>query len=112
MPAIDPSSLAGALPTEWSVGPLDQAGIPDPELTLEGPAQPDGFSSVLGEQISKLSELQADAARAAEALATGTATDPAAVVMAVERAQLAMQLAGQLRTKGVEALNDIFHTTV
>jgi flagellar hook-basal body complex protein FliE len=32
--------------------------------------------------------------------------------MAVERAQLAMQLAGQLRTKGVEALNDIFHTTV
>jgi flagellar hook-basal body complex protein FliE len=32
--------------------------------------------------------------------------------MAVERAQLSMQLASQLRTKGVEALNDIFHTQV
>ena len=112
MPAIDPSSLAGALPTEWSIGPLDQAGIPDPEFTLEGPAQQDGFSSVLGEQISKLSELQADAAGASEALAIGTATDPAAVVMAVERARLSMQLASQLRTKGVEAINEIFRTQV
>ena len=32
--------------------------------------------------------------------------------MAVERAQLSMQLASQLRTKGVEALQDIFHTQV
>jgi flagellar hook-basal body complex protein FliE len=32
--------------------------------------------------------------------------------VAVERAQLAMQLASQLRTKGVEALQDIFHTQV
>ena len=46
------------------------------------------------------------------ALATGTATDPTAVVMAVERARLSMQLASQLRTKGVEAINDIFHTQV
>ena len=40
------------------------------------------------------------------------ATDPTAVVMAVERAQLAMQLASQIRTKAVEAAQDIFHTQV
>ena len=39
-------------------------------------------------------------------------TDPTAVVMAVERAQLSMQLAGQIRTKAVEAAQDIFHTQV
>ncbi len=32
--------------------------------------------------------------------------------MAVERAQLAMQLASQIRTKAVEAAKDIFHTQV
>jgi flagellar hook-basal body complex protein FliE len=52
------------------------------------------------------------AAGAAQALASGQATDPTAVVMAVERAQLAMQLAGQIRTKAVEAAQDIFHTQV
>ena len=44
--------------------------------------------------------------------ADGTASDPTTAVVAVERAQLAMQLASQLRTKGVEALQDIFHTQV
>jgi flagellar hook-basal body complex protein FliE len=104
MPAIDPSSLAGALPTEWSIGPLDESVAPS--------ASPDGFSSALGEQLSKLSSLQAEAADASQALATGTATDPAATVMAVERARLSMQLASQLRTKGVEAINEIFRTQV
>ena len=104
MPAIDPSSLAGALPTEWSIGPLDDA--------VQPAASSDGFSSALGEQLSKLSSLQTEAADASTALATGTATDPSAVVMAVERARLSMQLASQLRTKGVEAINEIFRTQV
>jgi flagellar hook-basal body complex protein FliE len=32
--------------------------------------------------------------------------------MAVERAQLAMQLASQVRTKVVEAAQDLFHTQI
>jgi flagellar hook-basal body complex protein FliE len=112
MPAIDPSSLAGALPPEWSVGPIEDPALADPELALEGAPAGDGFSSVLGEQLSKLSDLQAEAADASTALATGTATDPSSVVMAVERARLSMQLASQLRTKGVEAINEIFRTQV
>ncbi len=115
MPAIDPSSLAGALPSEWTIGPLDEAGGADLESglgALEGTPDANGFSSVLGEQIGKLADLQADGASAAQALATGTATDPAQVVMAVERARLSMQLASQLRTKGVEAINEVFRTQV
>ena len=118
MPAIDPSSLAGALPPEWTIGPLDDSvGAIDPgaELgALEGTsdAQGGGFSSVLGKQLSALSDLQAEGAEASQALAAGTATDPASVVMAVERARLSMQLASQLRTKGVEAINEVFRTQV
>ncbi len=113
MPAIDPSSLAGALPSEWSVGPLDEAGISTEGLgSLEGTPDGDKFSSELGKQIGALADLQAEGASASTALATGTATDPASVVMAVERARLSMQLASQLRTKGVEAINEVFRTQV
>ena len=51
-------------------------------------------------------------ASVAQALAAGTAQDPTAVVMAVERAQLSMQLASQIRNNLVEAATDIFHTQV
>jgi len=101
-PVIDPSFLTQG--AEWQIGGADSA-------PGAGEA-PSGFGNILGEQITKLTDLQNGAADASRALATGEATDPTAVVMAVERAQLAMQLAGQLRTKGVEALNDILHTQV
>ncbi len=115
MPAIDPSSFAGALGAngpEWSVTPLDDgAALSTDGLTLDGASQ-GGFSSELGRQIEALSNLQSEAGAASQALATGTASDPASVVMAVERARLSMQLASQLRTKGVEAINEIFRTQV
>ena len=68
---------------------------------------------MLGKSIQSLHDDPGPRPRSAsQALATGQATDPTAVVMAVERAQLAMQLAGQIRTKAVEAAQDIFHTQV
>ena len=101
MPVIDPSFLTSG--AEWQIGGAQ---------STPGAEAAGGFGDVLTGQISKLSDLQTQAADASMQLATGQATDPTAVVMAVERAQLAMQLAGQLRTKGVEALNDILHTQV
>jgi flagellar hook-basal body complex protein FliE len=68
--------------------------------------------SVLTHQLDKLEGVQNDAAKASQDLATGQATDPEAVVMAVERARLSMQLASTLRTKAVEAFTDVFHTQV
>ena len=67
---------------------------------------------MLGDSISALAKTQNDAATQAQALATGQADDPTAVVMAVERAQLSMQLAGQIRNKAVEAAQEIFRTQV
>jgi flagellar hook-basal body complex protein FliE len=103
IPPIDPSlSISGP---EWSVGGVGP---------LEQPAQAGGgsFGGMLTNAISSLEKTQTDAATASQQLATGTATDPTQVVTTVERARLAMQLASQLRTKSVEAFNDIFHTQV
>ena len=104
MPApVPPISGMQVTGPEWQVDPAGAA-----------PAQPHGagFAGMLGKQVSALDGLQADAASASQALATGQAGDLNAAVMAVERARLAMQLAVQVRGKLVDAYQDVFHTQV
>ena len=103
IPPIDPSFTVNG--PEWGVG--DVAPV---DGTTAAPAQ--GFGGMLGDAITKLDETQSQAATASQSLVDGTATDPSSVVMQVERAQLAMQLASQIRTKATEAYSDIFHTQV
>ncbi|HYF24971.1 MAG TPA: flagellar hook-basal body complex protein FliE [Baekduia sp.] len=104
MTPIDPAFLTTG--ADWSISLGDEAAAA-PAPTGEG-----SFGGVLAQQLGHLTELQVDAAEQSRALATGQADDAAAVVTAVERARLAMQLAAQLRTKGVEAINDVMHTQV
>ena len=110
MTAIDPSFLTAG--PEWSVGAPDIAPGTDAATGATGAGGGGDFGSMLVQQIDKLEGLQNDAADAARSVADGTATDPSAAVVAVERARLSMQLAAQLRTKGIEAFNDVFHTQV
>ena len=127
---IDPATFGQF--TEWSVPSLDGSPAPAGTAPVDGAAPAEGvagvtgvdgtgsagsgsgesFGDVLSQQISNLSDLQQRAADASTALANGTAPDAASVVIAVEKAQLAMQLAGQLRTRAAEAVNDIFHTQI
>jgi|SRR4051794_15834435 len=101
---IDPSfAVSGA---EWQVQPVE-ATQPAGDASSGS-----DFGSLLGNSISSLAKTQNDASSQAQALATGQADDPTAVVMAVERAQLSMQLAGQIRNKAVEAAQEIFRTQV
>ena len=100
---VDPSFAIGG--PEWQIG------------SIEAPAQQSGgaggdFGSMIGQSLKSLQETQDQAAQASTDLATGQASDPTAVVMAVERAQLAMQLASQIRTKAVEAAQTLFQTQV
>ena len=100
---IDPTfAVNGA---EWQIGPADGAGS-------VAPPSGSGFGGVLAKQVGELDRLQQDAASASQDLATGQATDPSQTVMTIERARLAMQLASQIRTKGVEALQEVFRTSV
>jgi flagellar hook-basal body complex protein FliE len=107
---IDAISGLGAL--DWPIGPVEQAAPVAEPGTEAGAGGAGGFGSLLGDALSSLTKLQEDAALGAQQLAAGTAQDPTAVVMAVERAQLSMQLASQVRTKVVEAAQDLFHTQV
>jgi flagellar hook-basal body complex protein FliE len=107
---IDTSMLTSA--SEWNVGSVDGATGAGATGATAPSGGGSGFGSMLAGQLDKLEGVQNDAAKASQDLATGQATDPEAVVMAVERARLSMQLASTLRTKAVEALTDVFHTQV
>jgi flagellar hook-basal body complex protein FliE len=70
------------------------------------------FGGELTEAISSLEKTQDSGSSASQALATGTVTDPESAVVTVEDAQMAMELAAQIRTKVTEAATDIFNTQV
>ena len=71
-----------------------------------------GFGEALTSAISSLEKSQANASSVSQALASGTVSDPESAVVTVEEAQLAMQLASQIRTKATEAVSQIFQTQV
>ena len=103
---IDPSmALTGP---EWRIAPIEGAGAAA-EAERGGGT---GFGGMLGDALGALAKTQTEAAAGARQLAAGTAQDPTAVVMAVERAQLSMQLASQVRNKVVDAAQEIFHTQI
>jgi flagellar hook-basal body complex protein FliE len=103
---IDPSFLTTG--ADWQVGKVTSADAADPAAAA---ASGGSFGGVLGQAVQSLQSDQTGAAQAAQGLATGT-VDETQAVMALERARLSMQLAGQIRTKGVEAMSDILHTQV
>ena len=100
--------------------PVEAITAVGPEWNIslgEGPAAAPaaggaGFGDMLAGQVDNLQSLQTDAAAQSQALATGQAADASEVVMAVERAQLSMQLAATVRDKSVEAFQEIFRTQV
>jgi flagellar hook-basal body complex protein FliE len=108
MPAIP--AIGGLTGSELNVGSVGGA---DGAAAGTGAASgSSSFGSALANQIGALEKSQNTAADASRSLADGTATDPTQAIVAVERAQLSMQLAAQLRTKGVEALQEVFRTQV
>ena len=111
IPAI--SGAVGQLgPSEWSVGGVGSVGQ-DPTAAVNGTGSSDGsFGSALTGAINSLETSQADATTASQQLATGQLTDPTQAITSVENASLAMDLASQIRSKLVDAVNTVFQTQV
>lgn len=86
--------------------------LPGGGVEASAPAEGGTFSSALSGAISSLQSTQQSSDAASQALATGTAKDPESAVVTVEDAQMAMDLASQVRTKATEAVQSIFQTQV
>ncbi len=109
IPAI--SGAVGPLgPSEWSVGGVGSAGQSPTSSTNATGGSDGSFGSALTGAINSLETSQADATTASQQLATGQLTDPTQAITSVENASLAMDLASQVRTKLVDAVNTVFQT--
>jgi flagellar hook-basal body complex protein FliE len=109
IPAI--SGAVGPLgASEWSVGGVGSIGQ-DPAAGTSATGGADGsFGSALTGAINSLEQSQASATTASQQLATGQLTDPTQAITSVENASLAMDLASQIRTKLVGAIDTVFPT--
>ena len=109
-------AISGAIgpigPSEWSVGSVGSLGQgPSTAVNSAGGAS-GNFGSALTGAINSLEQTQANATTSAQQLATGQLTDPTQAITSVENASLAMDLASQIRTKLVSAVDTIFQTQV
>ena len=103
-----PVEAITAVGPEWTIQLPEAGSVEAPD----GATGTKGFGGMLTEQVENLQGLQTEAAAQSQALAAGTAEDASEVVMAVERAQLSMQLAANLRDKSLESFHEIFRTQV
>jgi flagellar hook-basal body complex protein FliE len=109
--------IAGLGHSEQPAGSTAVTGTPEAQSAQAaegtgGVTGTGGFGEALTSAVSSLDQTQQSADSAAQALATGTVSDPESAVVTVEEAQLAMQLAGQIRNKATEAAQQIFQTQV
>lgn len=75
-------------------------------------AETKSFGKYLGEALQKTNELQNNAKTMNIALAAGQVDDVSQVVLATEKADIALQLTMQIRNKAVEAYQEIMRMQV
>ena len=88
-----------------------------PETFPSQPAAPaknqtTGFSQLMEEMVGKVGEMQNDADRAIQQLATGQGKGLHEVMLAVEKASISFQMLTQVRNKAVEAYQEIMRMPV
>jgi flagellar hook-basal body complex protein FliE len=94
------------------IGPLrGLAGIPEiPKTTAKGGAA--GFSDVLREAIQTVDTLQDSSSKSVERFLSGEGEELHQTILSVQRAELAFELAQQVRNKVVSAYQEIMRMQV
>ena len=82
--------------------------LPVPSLGKAGAAEgAQSFKDVLVNSIQEVNSMQQDADQAIEALYSGEEVNPAEVLTAVQKADIAFRLLMQIRNKMVQAYQDV-----
>lgn len=92
---------------------LPVTGRLSPESPLPASADSDkSFGHFLSEALGEVNQLQSNAANASVRLAAGKVQDISEVVIASEKATIALQLTMQVRNKVVEAYQEVMRMQV
>lgn len=77
-----------------------------------GPAPTESFSKVMGDMVAQVNANQQSADKAIQALATGEAKGLHEVMIAVEKSSVSFQFLAQVKTKVVEAYQEVMRMPV
>lgn len=83
-----------------------------PKPTVDKTEPKVDFANEIKKALDKTSELQKNAQAESQALLTGETDNLHSVVMAAEKADLALRLTLQVRNKALDAYNEIMHMQV
>jgi flagellar hook-basal body complex protein FliE len=101
----------GIGPVDWRFRPIEPIEPPGPQAAQRSPLQATDaggdFVAVLRGQLDQVIELQNEAEALQQQLAAGQIDDINQVVLAVQRADLALNFALELRNKVIEAYQEI-----
>ena len=93
-----------------NVSGLSQAFPTQPGKTVQNPVN--DFGDLLGKMVGKVSELQNNADKSIQGLATGEKKGLHEVMLAVEKASVSFQMLTQVRNKAVEAYQEVMRMAV
>ena len=93
-----------------NISGLSQAFPVQPGKSVQNPVN--DFSDLLGKMVGKVSELQNNADKSIQGLATGESKGLHEVMLAVEKASVSFQMLTQVRNKAVEAYQEIMRMAV
>jgi flagellar hook-basal body complex protein FliE len=96
--------IEGAINSLGKIAGIDPATGPSPST---GAAPASSFADVLKNSINEVSKLQQDATQAANAVATGQTENVTGVMSAVEKADLAFKTLLAIRSKLMDAYEEI-----
>jgi flagellar hook-basal body complex protein FliE len=83
------------------------AALPLPKAAANGPSEAGSFKDFLIKSIKDVDSAQQQANHAVESLMTGGDADPASVLTAVEKADLAFRMMLQMRNKVMQAYQEV-----
>ena len=112
---MDPISLltsfssSGLKPAAEAAG---DAGKASAEAAGSGAGSGGGFGQMLADKLGAVSESLQAVDTATQQVVTGQSNDISSVVALVEKANLELQLASQIRNKAVESYQDLFRMQI
>jgi flagellar hook-basal body complex protein FliE len=108
--AVSPISGVGIDAIQFYRSQPQIAGAPASD-SAAGPS-PTSFGDMIASKLQGAIDLQNQGDQAAQALATGTATDVSAATVAVEKAAIAIQLTAAFRNKAIDAYQDVMRMQI
>lgn len=91
----------------WQEMPLQQS---QPVVQQETPAL--SFTDIFRSAIQEVSDAQNEVAKADYLLATGQLDNPAYATIAIAKAELSVSMLAQLRTKALDAYNELMRISM